>query len=116
MPIKDLPLPLRALYCRPLMLFAACFGIGAVVAQGSPLPLWLTFGCASALLLSWALIRRVGGRSFGALVMAAGLFLGAARMTLAVDAQPSVETRYSVQLAGTIADDPLVNAEKGRLK
>ncbi|NLD60220.1 MAG: DNA internalization-related competence protein ComEC/Rec2 [Clostridiales bacterium] len=115
MPIKDLPLPLRALYCRPLMLFAACFGIGAVVAQGSPLPLWLTFGCASALLLSWALIRRVGGRSFGALVMAAGLFLGAARMTLAVDAQPSVETRYSVQLAGTIADDPLVDAEKGRL-
>lgn len=51
----------------------------------------------------------------GRWVAAAAVFLGAARMTQAVNAQPVVEDRFSVTISGTVADSPFVDAEIDRL-
>ena len=70
--------------------------------------------CGAGLLLAYALLR-LGGRQCAALVAAAAVFLGAARMTQAVNAQPVVEDRFSVTISGTVADSPFVDAEIDRL-
>ena len=107
-------LPLRALRTRPLMLAAAFFGCGALLAWDGRLPLGVLLVCAAVLLLLWCLshLRR---RQCAALLVACALFLGAARMTLAVSGRPSVEDQFSVPIAGTVADAPFVDAEIGRL-
>ena len=43
---------MRALYTRPLMLFAALFGLGAIAAQDGRLPLGVLLACAVALLFA----------------------------------------------------------------
>lgn len=105
---------MRALYTRPLTLFAALFGLGVLFAMDGRLPLWALLLCGAGLLLAYALLR-LGGRQCAALVAAAAVFLGAARMTQAVNAQPVVEDRFSVTISGTVADSPFVDAEIDRL-
>lgn len=108
-------LPLRALYTRPLMFCAALFGLGALLARDGRMPLWPLLALSGAFLLAWLLAWRLGGRRLSALLAACLLFLGAARMTHAVNAQPSLEDRFSIALRGTIADAPLVDGEIDRL-
>lgn len=69
-------LPMRALYTRPLTLFAALFGLGVLFAMDGRLPLWALLLCGAGLLLAYALLR-LGGRQCAALVAAAAVFLGA---------------------------------------
>lgn len=105
---------MRALYTRPLMLFAAFLGLGAIAAQDGRLPLGVLLACAAALLFAWVALR-MGGKRCAALLAACGLFLGAARMTQAVSAQPPVEDRFSIAISGTVADSPFVDTEIMRL-
>ena len=105
---------MRALYTRPLMLFAALFGLGAIAAQDGRLPLGVLLACAVALLFAWIALR-MSGRRCAALLAACGLFLGAARMTQAVSVQPQVQDRFSIALSGTVADSPIVDTELMRL-
>ncbi len=107
-------LPMRALYTRPLTLFAALFGLGAIFARDGRLPLALLASCGAFLVLAYGLAR-LGKRRCSALIVAAGLFLGAARMTQAVNAQPAVEDRFSLTVSGTVADSPFVDAQIDRL-
>ena len=105
---------MRALYTRPLMLFAALFGLGVIAAQDGRLPLGVLLACAFVLLFAWIALH-MGGRRCAALLAACGLFLGAARMTQAVSAQPQVQDRFSIALSGTVADSPFVDTELMRL-
>ena len=107
-------LPLRALHTRPLMLAAAFFGCGALLARDGRLPQGVLLVCAAALLLLWCL-SHLRKRQCAALLVACALFLGAARMNIAVSGRPRVEDQFSVPIAGTVADTPSVDAEIGRL-
>ena len=107
-------LPLRALHTRPLMLSAAFFGLGALLARDGRLPQGVLLVCAAVFLLAWCLthLRR---RQCAALLVCAALFLGAARMTVAVSTRPVLEDQFSIPIAGTVAEPPFVDAEIGRL-
>ena len=107
-------LPLRALHTRPLMLSAAFFGFGALLARDGRLPQGVLLVCAAVLLLAWCLLH-LRGRRCAALLVACALFLGAARMGAAVATRPVLEDQFSIAIAGTVADTPSVDAEIGRL-
>ena len=107
-------LPLRALHTRPLMLSAAFFGFGALLARDGRLPQGVLLVCAAVLLLAWCLLH-LRSRRCAALLVACALFLGAARMGAAVATRPVLEDQFSIVIAGTVADTPSVDAEIGRL-
>ena len=107
-------LPLLALHTRPLMLSAAFFGFGALLARDGRLPQGVLLVCAAVLLLAWCLLH-LRSRRCAALLVACALFLGAARMGAAVATRPVLEDQFSIAIAGTVADTPSVDAEIGRL-
>ena len=47
-------------------------------------------------------------------VLLAGLLLGMVRMGIALDTQPQVQTRYSVELTGRVEAEPFTNPDTGR--
>lgn len=107
-------LPLRALETRPLVVCAVLFGVGALGAQAVSMPLWPMLALGAASLAAWLLLRP-GGRRCAALLAAACLFLGAARMSAAIQARPACQTRFDVRFCGTVADSPLVDDEDSRM-
>ena len=66
-------LPLRALHTRPLMLSAAFFGFGALLARDGRLPQGVLLVCAAVLLLAWCLLHLRGRRCAALLVACACL-------------------------------------------
>ncbi len=108
------PFPLRQAHARPLACFAAAFLLGLMAAKARPLPLWAALVALAASALAGFLLRR--RRWIAALcLLLAGLSAGSARMTLALDAIPEVETRYSVAMTGRVVSEPYQNPDTGRL-
>ena len=54
-------------------------------------------------------------RAMALMLVPIGFAAGMARMTLALDAAPVVETRYSAQMVGRVAGQPFNNPDTGRL-
>ena len=104
----------RQVRARPLASFAAVFLIGLCAAKRWPVPLAASL-CGGALALTAMLALGLRRRRFDAAVLLLALCLGMARMTLALDAVPPVETRYSVPMTGRIVNEPFTNPVSGRV-
>lgn len=102
-------LPLRQLHARPLAVFALAVLCGEIIAKCRDIPLPVSLALCAVPLLG---IKR---RWFVLLVMVMGIGLGMGRMTLCLASFPSVETRYNVTLVGSVASDPFINPDSGRL-
>ncbi len=100
---------------RPLATLAAAFLLGALAALRHPLPIVASAALTAIACATGFALR--GKRRAVALLMlpVAGFAAGMARMTLALDAAPTVETRYSVQMVGVVTAEPWANPDTGRL-
>jgi len=113
MSLRD-SLPARQLRSRPLACFALAALLGAITAMHGDIPLAAALdmgGAALVMLIIW--FRRRPRRLL--LMLLLGFALGMGRMTAAVNACPPVETRYSVEMIGTVASDPFIKPDTGRL-
>ena len=99
---------------RPLATIAAAFLLGVLAASGHTVPLAV---CAALLALAIAACFALRGhrRAMALMLVPIGFAAGMARMTLALDAAPVVETRYSAQMVGRVAGQPFNNPDTGRL-
>ena len=99
---------------RPLATLAAAFMLGVLAASGHPLPL---VACAALLALGGAacFALRKRRRALALMLLPMGFIAGMLRVTLALDAAPVVETRYSAQMVGRVVGQPYANPDTGRL-
>ena len=110
-PDSFLPRQVRA---RPLAVFASAFLLGLIAAKARPMPiLACAAGLGGAALL--CVLARRKRRVFALCLLLAGLAAGMCRMTLALDAIPTVESQYSVQMTGRVVSEPFRNPDTGRL-
>ncbi|MBR6766583.1 MAG: DNA internalization-related competence protein ComEC/Rec2, partial [Clostridia bacterium] len=68
-----------------------------------------------ALFLTALILAAAKKRRCSCLIMAFALCLGILRMELAVPVVPASETRYSVNMSGTVLSDPYIKSDTGRL-
>lgn len=103
----------RQALARPLACFAAAFLIGLVIEKRHTLP---TTVCFIALAASAGLLYalRKHRRARAAFILLLGIAAGMARMGVALDAIPAVETRYSVEMTGRVVSEPFTNTDSGR--
>ena len=104
----------RQVRARPLASFAVAFLIGLCGAKRWVVPLPASLAAAMAAAVAAVLLRRVGRRA-GIAVMLLAVCLGMARMTLALDAVPLVDTHYSARMTGRIVSEPFTNPVTGRV-
>ena len=104
---------LRQVRARPLACFAIAFLFGLMLRQRLTVS---AMACALALLAltGLGLAMRKRRRLASALLLLAGLLAGMTRMGLALDAVRPVQTRYSVEMVGRVADEPFTNPDTGR--
>jgi len=104
----------RQLRARPLACFAVAFLAGMLFARACALP---CAPCAVALAaaVGAGLALRKRPKALAALVLLTGFLAGTVRMTLASEAIPPVQTRYSVGMVGRVASEPFNNPNTGRL-
>ena len=103
----------RQAHARPLAVFATMFLLGLLLERACAVPSAL---CAAALALPlglWLYLRR-RRRSAALALLAAGILCGMLRMGLAIPADPFPQTQYSVEMIGSVASEPFLNAN-GRL-
>lgn len=103
----------RQCAARPLAAFSACFLLGAMINEWLRLPLFALV-CAAALAVG-ALIAFRRARGCFALLIAAGMLLGSARMALALSINPAVSEKFSVEFEGKVVSDPIYDSEKERI-
>ena len=104
----------RQIRARPLAAFAVAFLAGLCCARRWPVP-HAAIGAGAALSAAAAIALGVNKRGVAAAMLPLALFAGMARMTLALDAVPLVQTRYSVEMTGSIVSEPFTNPVTGRV-
>ncbi len=104
----------RQTRARPLACAAAAFLMGLLAAQGHPLPVAVCL-IAFAVLATLCVLLRDRRRLFALCLMLAAFAAGMARMTLALDAIPTVKEQRSAELVGRVASEPWQNPDTGRL-
>ncbi|MDO4867372.1 MAG: DNA internalization-related competence protein ComEC/Rec2 [Clostridia bacterium] len=98
----------RQYRARPLCCAATAFLAGLILAQAFSLPAW-PCAASAAMLLALEIALRKHRRFRAVLVLLLACACGAARYAFALDALPTAETRYSVEMVGRVASEPFVN-------
>ena len=88
--------------------------MGLLAARSHPLPIIAILAALAALTALCVLLRK-RRLLFALCLLLAGFAAGMARMTLALDAIPVVEERFSVEMVGRVASEPWQNPDTGRL-
>ena len=104
----------RQAHARPLATFASAFLLGLIAGKARPAPILACAGALGGAALLCALLRK-NRRAFAVCLLLAGFAAGLCRMTLALDAIPTVETQYSVAMTGRVVSEPFQNPDTGRL-
>lgn len=113
MPRDALRSLIRQLRARPLACFAVAFLLGLLGwKEAQTAAIAFSIALAIPACLGFSLRNRRG--ALAALVLLAGLLSGMGRMALALNAIPSVETRYSVDMTGRVVSEPYTNPDTGR--
>ena len=105
--------PARQLRVRPLACLALAFLLGLLSAYRwhMPWPVCLAGGLVAA---GWTASSALRHRRAAAALLLAGALLGMARMSLALEAIPAVETRFDVDMVGRVNSEPFIHPRTGR--
>lgn len=104
----------RQVKARPLACVAAAFLMGLLAARSHPLTIAVCLAAFAASVILCVLLRDKR-RLFALCLLLAGFAAGMARMTLALDAIPHAEERFSVEMLGRVVSEPWQNPDTGRL-